>query len=502
MCPRCGASVQPEWTFCRDCGYAPDAAAVEPDLDDTAAPIEAPPASSADATPDASPDLSPGSRSDWPADAPGDASGGSPFDAPPAPSAAPGFGPSPGFGAPGTGPGASGTDLPIVGSWNEGDAPAPADAASWAAPQAGGFDAPAPSSFSAGAGSEPGFDPPVAPGFGPGPGLRGEPGPDADAFAPEPFAPEPFDPAAFDPDALAGTPYEEPEPEPEPAAPAPPVAPAPITFQSTSSGPPGLPASFGGDAPPPRPPVGGAPGGGASSPFSINRAVAIGAVAIGALILVGGILLLTGGSKDAVSTTGTPGKTTPPPLGAIAVTSTTVVDPLAPVSTTTSPPGAQRDCDTIAIMHSVDGSDFTPCTAGFKVRFPGRPDTHVTDADISMGHVQFNVHSSTNPDPLEPIRYEVGWATLPKEPTPEEAVEAMGALTATMGCSLTGPITFQDQPAYSCKGAGTGAPDPKNPTVALGIAFVRGNHVYAVMATAYTASQKQLDAFAATFTPV
>jgi hypothetical protein len=253
--------------------------------------------------------------------------------------------------------------------------------------------------------------------------------------------------------------------------------------------------------PPPREPVGPADTG-SRSPFTVNRAVAIVAVAVGALILVGGIVLLTGGSKDNVATTGTPGKTAPPPLGAIAVTSSTVADPFAPVSTTTAPVGSQRECDTVAIMHSADGSDYTPCTAGFKVRFPGRPDTHVFDTDMSMGRVALSVHSSTNPDPLEPIRYEAGWGNLPKEPTPEEAVEAMGALTGKMGCSLTGPTTFQGQPAYSCKGPGSGAPDPKHTTVGVGITFVRGTHVYALMTTAYSASQKQLDTFATTFTPV
>jgi len=453
MCPRCDATVQPTWTYCRECGYAPEPVA-EPDFGDAQDAIAVPP-----------------------------------------PEPAPGFGPSPGFGAAAAVPGAAADDAVIPSAGEPGDtlppvAEDPVDG--WASPSSAAFDAPAPSSFASGAtpsaseplgGAEPAGDG-SAPGFG-----RGDA---AGPVPPDSGAGERFDAAAFDPDALAGTPYIEEEVDAAPAAP------APIVFESAPPGP-GL-MGFESDPTPPRPPAD-VPGGGGSgsSPFSVNRVVAVVAIALGALILVGGILVLTGGgSKENVSTSA-PGKTTPPPLGALTVSTSTIVDPLAPVSTTTVP---VRDCDTITAMKSVDGADFTPCNGKFTIDFPGRPDTRLSDADLSMGKVTLNVHSSTSVEPPLPVRYLAGWAVLPKEPTQEEALEGMGALTAKMGCTLTNPMMFQDQPAYACKGAGDGSPNPENPTSAVGFTFVRGNMVYALASLSYENTQKQLETFANTFTPV
>ena len=506
MCPRCGASVQPTWSYCRECGYAPEPVA-EPDLDEPQDVIEVPPAGATAAPgfgpgpgsprdPDAGPDSGPDSGSGWGPDS------GSVADVP----SAPGFGPP---------TAADDTFLDASDSTS-------VDADAWGAPRPAAFDAPTPSAFSTGAtpaplapmgadegdlldggvdghdGDDVGSKPP-APGFAssPGPALYAPTGPVGGGFVDDAGLDERFDAGAFDPDALAGTPYE--EPDPEVAEDKPSAAPAPIVFEGAPSGP-GLPVGFGPEPATPRPPVAPTGGGSSSSPFSVNRVVAVVAIVLGALILVGGIVLLTGGgSKEAVSTNGTPGKSTPPPLGALAVSTTAVGDALSPATTTTT---AVRDCDTVAVMRSVDGAEYTPCTAKFKINFPGRPDTHVSDADLSMGRVQLNVHSSTSPEPPVPIRYEAAWAMLPKEPTQEEALEGMGALTGKMGCSLTGPIMFQDQPAYACKGPGDGTPDPKQPTTAVGVTFVRGNIVYALVSNSYVNTQKQLDAFAATFTPV
>jgi hypothetical protein len=215
-----------------------------------------------------------------------------------------------------------------------------------------------------------------------------------------------------------------------------------------------------------------------SSPFAINKGVAIAAI-VGALVLViGGIVLMTGGSKSSNTTAS---GTTLPPLGAVVNNSTTT----AAVTSTTSA-GGLADCDSPAKFHSPDGKDYKPCGSGFSIDFPARPDVRTYDGQLSMGPIKWQVLTSTDTSQDPIVRYGVTWSNLPKEPTPEEATEAVNAVIAQLGGTAGPTTTFLGHEATTFKGV-----DLERPYI--GVAFVVGDDVYALTVTSEAPTQKRLD---------
>lgn len=519
--------MQPEWSFCRECGYSPGAAA-EPSapVDEAAAQPALPDEPVVDPEP-----VSPGplitdpyDLSPPPADADDDAGAGMAAAAgfvglgggadPAAPSS--GFDPFDAF----TAPAPNTFEAPPPASF---DAPAPTsfDAANafttpapWAAPAAdreapagddlpssepeAGADlsAPAADSFD----GPPPYDPdapfgvPVEPAS-----FDGPPPYDPDAPFGVPVEPASFDgPPPYDPDAPFGVPAAGSGTGPADWA-SPSVM--PDTFEaptpSSGGGSPGLPApDFGGG--PPRVAIGSGPPTG-SSPFKVNRVVAVAAIVVGAIVLIGGIVFLTGGSSNNVATSGS-GGTTPPPLGALTtgVPTPTTVGPNTPVipnAPTTAKTGGPP-CDSQAAVISPDGQNYTPCGGGFSVDLPGLPDTRTFDADLPTGKVKWTLLISTDQDYENPVRYYVAWGDLPAPPSPEEADAAMASLVKSVEGTLGGPTTFQDQPARTISGT------TDQGVTLTGIVFVRGTKVYAMKTATFGSGAKELERLTSTFEPL
>lgn len=120
-------------------------------------------------------------------------------------------------------------------------------------------------------------------------------------------------------------------------------------------------------------------------------------------------------------------------------------------------------------------------------RLPGRrPDVRTYDGQLSMGPIKWQVLTSTDTSQDPIVRYGVTWSNLPKEPTPEEATEAVNALIAQLGGTAGPTTTFLGHEATTFKGV-----DLERPYI--GVAFVVGDDVYARTVTSEAPTQKRLD---------
>lgn len=231
------------------------------------------------------------------------------------------------------------------------------------------------------------------------------------------------------------------------------------------------------------------PVGPVGSPFQVNKTVVVSVVAVSAVVLVLGLVLLTRPSTTVnTSKSGAAGAgSTVPAIGDLQLGSPTTV---APTTSTTA-----FACDSKTSSHSVNGLDYRPCGSGFEIDFPGIPEITTRSDELPTGTVRWTLMVSTQPDQdyRGYTKFAAMWGELSGEPSPDDLKAAMEAAAYQFAAKPGVDTAFHDLPAMDFAGA-----DGLNTT--KGIVFVNGKKVI-VLATSSTSPNRGnlLDALKETF---